>query len=198
MPVVNGLQEGVGIGFPRRGANVDTARPAEPTIPTEGDMLSCPTCGRQAVATEWPEVRCGEYGSIPGICPDCEDHNIHSVPVPARKRDDPTGPWAPKVGDRVRVKATGEAGHVYGFGELEAFPPVRIACVDLDGGTTGTFGLGEIEPLVPPSPVAAVVVRGLGGGETARVVLCGSEIEAAREQQRNGGVVVAGGQIVWA
>lgn len=97
------------------------------------------------------------------------------------------------VGDRVRVKLTGDEATVR---KLE-----QGYMLEMEGSSWwyGPYRRHEIEPIdAPPAPVAAVVVRGLGCGETARVVLCRTEEEAAREQQRNGGVVVAAGQINWA
>jgi hypothetical protein len=185
MPVVNGFHEKVGVGFPRCGVNIDT----------DGGTLSCPTCGRKAAEADWPEVRCGEYGSIPRICPDCEDHNIHSVPVPARRRPEPRPEIVP--GGRVQHRERG-AGRVIARHDPDPSPLGFTVAFD-DGSYGGPYRPDEIEPADTPSvPVAAAVVRGLADGETAAVVLCRSELEAAREQRARGGVVVAASQIVWA
>jgi len=172
------------------------APPPAAAAAADGEWLSCPTCGREAMATEWPEVLSSKDGATPRVCPDCDTHNLYSVPVPAR-RDRPE-PRTPKVGDRVRDKGNPhECPGGIGAGVVKEvcrdFKPTRYY-VQNEHRIRAVLP----EDLEPADLVAAVVVRGLGSGETAAVVLCRSEEEAVREQRANGGVVVGSGQIVWA
>lgn len=109
-----------------------------------------------------------------------------------------TEPWTPRVGDRVVYEAPGRERHwLHGeAGEVKKAGD-GWAMVVFDRQDNVLVHYTERLRRERP-PVAAVVVRGLGGGDTARVVLCRSEEEAVREQRANGGVVVGLSQVDWA